>query len=253
MTNFIIKYLRTGLIVLSTAAALLVNMLAVTLPLNGKSTKELSDLIPTYFTPAAYVFSVWGIIYIGLILFTIYRIRERESGYFKQLDFWYVVSSFANCTWIVLWHYQRVPESVLAMLMLLVSLIVIYSSLGIGKVKVPLVERVMVHIPFSIYLSWISVATIANIAAALYVLKWDGLGIAPQIWSAIMIAIAGGLSAYAIWTRRDVFFAGVYVWAVIGIATKFSSEGIIVSVTFASLVILGGIFLLTFLKRKELA
>ena len=45
--------------------ALAVNIMATTLPLNGQDTGAISDRFQVYFVPAGYVFSIWGVIYIG--------------------------------------------------------------------------------------------------------------------------------------------------------------------------------------------
>ncbi len=67
--------------------ALTVNILASALPLNGQNTGEISDRFQVYFVPAGYVFSIWGIIYIGWIAFTIYQFRtsQKESPRLRRL------------------------------------------------------------------------------------------------------------------------------------------------------------------------
>ena len=106
------------------------------------------------------------------------------------------------------------------MLVLLASLIVIYLRLEIGRSHVSLAERWLVNVPFSIYLGWVTVATIANVTDVLDYLGWNGWGIPPQVWAVIML-VAGVLIAAAMgFTRRDIAYLLVLVWAFVGIAVK---------------------------------
>ena len=76
------------------------------------------------------------------------------------------------------------------------------------------------RVPFSVYLGWITVATIANVSQLLFVLGWGGWGIAPITWTIIMLAAAVVIAALMAVTWRDVAYLAVLVWAVIGIALK---------------------------------
>ena len=106
------------------------------------------------------------------------------------------------------------------MLVLLASLIGIYLRLGTGRTRATTAETWAVRVPFSIYLGWITVATIANASQLLFVSGWNGWGIAPITWTAIMLAAAVVIAGLMALTRRDVAYLGVLVWALIGIALK---------------------------------
>ncbi|MDD4382282.1 MAG: tryptophan-rich sensory protein [Candidatus Dojkabacteria bacterium] len=209
--------------VVSIVVMFVVNILANAIPINGMTTGELSDAIPIYFVPAGYVFSIWGLIYLGLILYTFLMFKKYEN-FDKKISLWIVIGSLANAGWIFLWHYQLVYSSVILMLVLLASLIAIH--LEINKEKVSIWKR----IPFNIYLGWISVASIANISAALYLANWNGFGISGEIWSAIMIVIACGLGILAA-VKKNIAYTLVILWALIGILVKFSGISDIITVT----------------------
>lgn len=204
---------------------LVMNGLATALPLGGKTTEELSDAIPTLFTPAGYVFSIWGLIYLGLLGFAWYQSRSQaaDESVVERIGYWFVASCAFNSVWIVLWHYEQVSLSLVAMLGLLVSLIAIYLRLDIGRRPVSASEKRSVHLPFSVYLGWISVATIANVSAVLYTLGWDGGPLSPQAWTIIMVSVAAVLGIVMIKLRNEVAFPLVIVWALIGIAVARSS------------------------------
>ena len=209
----------------SVALALTVNILAVVLPLNGQNTGEISDRFEVFFVPAGYVFSIWGIIFIGWIAFVIYQFlpAQKENSRLRRLGYWFALSGVLNAAWLFCWHYNLFGLSVLVMLALLATLIVSYLKLDVGRAKVSAIEKWSMDIPFSIYLGWISVATIANITAYLYSIGWNGFGIPPQTWAVIMLVVASLVGLGMALTRRDAGYLFVFVWAFAGIAIKHSA------------------------------
>jgi hypothetical protein len=210
-------------------ATILMNILANVLPFNGLNTGQISDRFDVYFVPAGYVFAIWGVIYIGWIAFAIYQAlpSQRENPRLRRVSYWFALSCFANSIWLVFWHYLLFPLTLVAMLTLLASLIVIYLTLGIGKTPVSAGERWLVHLPFSLYLGWITVATIANVTDVLDDAGWTGGGIAPEIWAVILLAAACVITAVMIFTRGDVAYALVIIWAAWGIAVKQSDMALV--------------------------
>jgi hypothetical protein len=206
----------------SVIITLTVNILASTLPLNGQNTGEISDRFDVYFVPAGYVFAIWGIIYIGWIAFTIYQFRagQKDSPRLRKLGYLFALSGIFNSAWLFAWHYNAFGLSVIFMLTLLGLLIASYLVLNVNRVSVSPAERWSVDIPFSIYLGWITVATVANVTDWLYLVEWNGFGIAPHIWAVIMIVVASILGFLMTFTRRDAAYVGVLAWSFIGIAVK---------------------------------
>lgn len=200
-----------------------VNALSVILPLNGRTPSEISDSYPNLFTPAGYVFSIWSVIYILLFLFSVYQAlqSQKDRSFLKKISIYFLLSCMANITWIFLWHYEYIVLSVVPMFALLGSLIMIYLRLDIGRSQqVSREEKIFVHLPFSVYLGWITVATIANIAAALVSIGWNGFGISDITWTMMMIVIATLLTVTIIITRRDIGYGLVIIWALGGIIFK---------------------------------
>ncbi len=202
--------------------ALVMNGLANALPLNGQTTGEISDRFQVYFVPAGYVFAIWGLIYLGLLAFGIYQAlpAQRNNPSLRRIGYWFALGCVANAVWILLWHYEFFVLTVPVMLVLLISLIVIYLRLGIGRTAASSVETWLVRVPFSIYLGWITVATVANVTDVLSYLGWSGWGIGPQVWAVIMLFVAAGIALLVNWTRADVAYVLVIVWAFAGIAVK---------------------------------
>jgi tryptophan-rich sensory protein len=176
--------------------------------LNGKLSGEISDLYPTLITPAGFTFSIWGIIYL-LLVFIVFQAfpRNRSRSFLHQISFLFALNSIFNVFWLFLWHYEFITFSVGLMFGILATLIAIYLRLDIGKASVPLRERILVHIPFSVYLGWITVASIANVAVALTAVGWDGGGVQPVMWAVLVLAVAVLIALIAIVTRKDVAYS----------------------------------------------
>ncbi len=209
--------------------------------LGGVTSADVSDKYPTLVTPAGFTFAIWGIIYILLALFVIYQAlpKNRDKPFLGQVSIFFALSSVFNICWLLLWHYDLISYSVILMLLLLASLILVYRRLDIGRVAVSLKERLFVHLPFSVYLGWISIATIANISVALTAAGWDGFGIEPATWAVVIIGVAVVLSLAMLATRRDVAFNLVVVWALLGIlANQGGQEGVVLASEVAIVIVL---------------
>jgi benzodiazapine receptor len=194
--------------------------------LGGQLTSTVSDANPTLITPAGYVFSIWGIIYLLLGIFVVFQALPSQKGrdYQGRIGWLFALSSLINIAWLFLWQYNYLSVSVLLMFALLATLILIYLRVGIGKSKASLRERLAVHLPFSVYLGWITVAAIANVAVTLVSLGWDGFGISPETWAVLVVAVALIITILMLITRKDVAFALVIIWALVGIGVKQSGN-----------------------------
>jgi len=214
--------LRQIAVIVTILATLAVNVLANALPLNGLNTGQISDRFNVYFVPAGYVFSIWGLIYLGLMAFAVFQAlpSQRENPRLRATGWWISLSGLANSVWIFFWHYEQFPLTLIVMLGLLGTLIVTYLRLGIGRTTVPAAETWFASLPFSIYLGWITVATVANVTSLLDYLNWNGFGIAPEIWMGIVLAAVLVIAALMNFTRRDIAYTAVILWALVGISVK---------------------------------
>lgn len=242
---------------LAFALTVVVNGLAgSTKIIGGKTTADISNANPTLITPAGYVFSIWGIIYILLGIFVAFQAlpSQKEKGYQERIGWLFVLSSLLNIAWLFLWQFEYLSSSVFVMFLLLATLIAIYLRLNIGKSTVSLRERLAVHLPFSVYLGWITIASIANVAATLVSVNWDGFGISQQTWATLIIIIALLITLLVIATRRDVAYGLVVIWASVGIAVNQSKNPNIVMVAEISAIIVAialvASILLTRFKRE---
>jgi translocator protein len=209
--------------VVTLVATLVMNWLANALPLNGRTTGQVSDAFSiNVFAPAGYVFAIWGVIYLLLIAFVAYQFTSagRLSPAVRRVTGWFALSNVANALWIVFWHYELFPATMAAMLVLLVSLWVIAARLRMPRTAASGGDRWLVYLPFSVYLGWISVAAIANAFIFLIDLGWDGRPLSSPIWGLLLLGVATGLGAWMVLRRGDLSYAAVLAWAFVGIAIK---------------------------------
>lgn len=231
-----------------------VNVLSVTVPLGGRSTGEISDMYHTYLTPAGYAFSIWSLIYILLAGFIIYQFRQytgsRDSV--QAIRFWFVLSCVFNMAWLFLWHYLYLELSLAAMVLMLFTLIVIYRSTR--RITEPTTgERWLIKLPFSIYLGWISVATLVNVSVVLEKNNWDGFGLSDPTWAVIMLCVGTLLAVAVSYPNRDSIYPLVFVWAFIAIALehKDADNVFITGLITAGLLFIYSLWLLLTPRRRK--
>lgn len=244
---------RQLLVIVALLAMIAINALSTALPLNGQTPAEISDRAKVFFVPAGYVFSIWGLIYLGTLAYAIYQAlpSNAENRELAGIGTLFVFSSLANITWIFLWHYEYFTLSVPVMLALLGSLIAIYLRLGVGRERVGPARQWLVHMPFRIYLGWITVATIANITAWLYFQGWDGWGIAPETWTWIMLAAAVIIGGIVSLTRGDVAYAAVLIWAFAGIAVKHQDTATVATAAWLAAALTAVLLVTGALRRRQ--
>lgn len=235
--------------VLALIMVLAMNSLANALPINSFTTGEISDMYPSLFTPAGITFSIWGIIYLLLIGFILYQFKLTDEPYFAELSLWFILSCVVNASWILVWHYLLTAASVTVMLVLLYSLINIFLLLHKNKMKSQL-AWFFVSLPFIVYLSWICVATIANVSTLLIALGWEGGVLTPQWWTIIMITIAAALGGLVAYRFNEPSFLLVLIWALFGIYLRWNeTENAIVSnYSLIMMIALGLIFIQLFVR-----
>lgn len=233
--------LRQAVNILAVLVVIVVNGLANALPLNGQTTAEISDRFQVYFVPAGYVFSIWGLIYLGLVAFAVFQAlpAQRENPRLRRVGYLFAASCAANIAWLFFWHYEQFLLTLVAMFTLLLLLIAIYLRLGIGRTAVPAAERWCVQVPFSLYLGWITVATIANVTSFLDSIGWSGWGIGPQAWAVIMLIVAAAIACLVSLTRRDVTYLLVLMWAFAGIAVKHAGTAAVATAAWAVTALVG--------------
>jgi hypothetical protein len=217
------KALQIGNLV-AVIVMVVINIYDTVFPFNGISTEQLSNDIPNYFVPAGLIFSIWGVIYVLQFIWGFYQVssKRRDAAYLDQVGLFSIITNAANCAWILVWQAQQVAVALVIILVMLVCLISMYVRLGIG-LKTTTVSRkewAFVHLPTSVYLGWISVATVANVTAELVKAGVSPTGTVAVTWAFLIIVVVGLLAGLILLFRRDLFFTLVVVWALLGIWMK---------------------------------
>ncbi len=226
------------------AVMIVMNYLANAIPLNGKTTGALSDAFPNLFVPAGITFSIWGVIYLLLLVFCVIQFTSPDQVVISRIGWLFAVTCIFNALWIVTWHYGRLPLSVIIMLGLLVSLIwinIIVKDLPFGLIKAA----------FGIYLGWICIATIANVTALLVNFSWNGFGLSEETWTVIMILAGALIAALTLWRLDNPFIGLSVVWAFAGIMIKRQVDyRTIFIVAAVALAVVAVMLLLAFFKKR---
>jgi hypothetical protein len=224
---------------LAVAVTLVMNTVAGTGLLFGRDPGSISDALPSAFTPAGFTFSIWSLIFLGLIAFAFWQARLDQRGARLDAISWpFLLSNVLNVTWLLAWHSLNYTLSVIVMLGLLASLVWLYVTLD--RLRLQGAERYWLGVPTSLYLGWIAVATIANITAWLVSLGYrDGLwGLSAPTWSAVLIGVATLVGAFLLWRRRDVVFAAVLGWSFFGVYAARPDVGVIAGVILVGALVL---------------
>ena len=226
------------------AGVIAVNALANILPINGYNTGQISAFYPNAFVPAGFTFSIWGVIYLLLLSYTIgytyYTLKQEQYpkafSLIERINIYFLLTCVFNMSWIVAWHYLQIELSVVIMLLFLITLIQLFLKSNTMAGALTSTQKIILQTPFIVYLGWISVATIANSTALLVAYQWNGFGMPPVYWSAAMILIAILLAVLMLKKFKAIPFALVVAWALWGIynaqgpaapiLAKFTSIGI---------------------------
>lgn len=240
-------------------STIIINYVSNTGAFNGSTMSTISNRYFNYFTPEGYAFSIWGLIYLGLLSMAFYTGRALfkrgvDNSEVERMGWWFLISCIANSFWVITWLNNQLLISVILMFVLLISLIKITLNLGLNITDRSVKSHWFVHIPFALYLGWISVAAIANISAYLVSLNWDGFGISGQMWAIIMVVVAGLLNLILIFKRNLYVCGWVGVWAIIAISVSNrningSEQLVYVCYGVAAIVLL--VSILNFLKTQK--
>jgi hypothetical protein len=200
---------------------ILLNVLSNALPINDQTMPEISAKYPSLFTPAGFTFSIWGVIYLALLVFLVWQAlpAQRSNTKIAAISAYFKANCLFNALWIVVWHYDLVVVSLLLMLGILVTLILIYRALIATITAAPWAEHLALYLPFSLYTGWITLATIANASVVQTAYGLDDAVLGAVQWTLLKLAAAGAVGAIMILRLRDAPFALVIAWGAYGIAS----------------------------------
>lgn len=220
------SWFRPLITLLSVLGAIIINAISNQSPPNGETVADLSNgfFAPVLIIPESYAFAIWGLIYIGLIALSFYQLpaTKHRDPKLNPATYFLVLASLAQSLWVYLFLTRQFGLSVLAMGEILLFLIGFYLRLRTKRAtqRITSSERWYLYRPISLYMGWISVATIVNVASMLYAWGWEGGIFSASVWTAVMMSAAAFIALRLLVRFGDVTFLGVIVWALVAIALK---------------------------------
>lgn len=226
---------------LGLAAVILVNWLANWLPLNDRTTGQVSDAHPVPFQPAGWVFGIWIVIYALLAIFVILSFLPagRRPTRINAVGPVFLIANIANVAWIFLWHWLRFQGALIALVVLLAAVATIYLMLRASRHdhQMSTLRRLAVALPFSVYTAWATIATIANIEVWMREGGWDGGIFGLRGWTVIFLLAGIIIAAGVAFFGHDAAFPLVFVWAYLGIAQRQWDNDMLLSILAIVLVV----------------
>jgi hypothetical protein len=243
---------RQLLIVVTFALTVAVNAAANALPINGLTTGEISDRFAVFVIPAGYVFGIWGLIYLLLGAFTVWQAlpRNRADAALRSLGVLPALTGVLNTTWILLWHHELFALTVPVMVGLLVTLIVIHRRLVPFAPSLHGVRYWTVRAPWSVYLGWITVATIANVAQTLAALGVTSGPVPPELVAAAVLGLGLAIAVTFVRRFRDTAYGLVIAWAYAGIVVKEADVPVVALVAGAGAALIGCLAVLAYVTGR---
>lgn len=205
------------------AVTLVINTFGALGLINGLSQKEVSNMFVTLITPSPMTFSIWSVIYFLLIISVIIMIVKKDDPYYRKatnkITVLLRISCILNIAWIIAFSYVQLELSILFILGFVITLALICKEL----LKLRDGRHWLLPLSFGIYTGWLFIATVVNIAATLVKLKWNGFGVADDIWAIIILIVAIILAAVVLTKIRNTAFPLPIAWAYFGIYQNLTS------------------------------
>lgn len=220
---------RAILVIVATIGTIAVNFMAATGKFGGVSVELISDKYPTPITPAGFAFTIWSLIYLGLLIFSIYQFVGNNLSRFRSIRSLYILSCALNCGWIFFWVQERIDVSFVIIAALFLVLFIINSRTSSPK---NYAEYWSVKAPFGLYFGWVTAATLVNLAVLLSSINRPISSIVGAQF--ILAAAAMGILIRVKFTNY--LYPLAIAWAATGIAVKQSGDTWIVVASAAAVV-----------------
>jgi tryptophan-rich sensory protein len=243
--------LRQVLVVVVTITLIVMNSLSNLRMFGAQTNGDVSNKYNTLITPAGYAFSIWGLIFLGLLGFAVYQAlpSQEHNPRFRTAGPWYIINALANAAWSPIFNQEWIGGALAVILIMFVSLFMVMESLRINPRTdmammrpVKAAETWLARVPFSIYFGWLTVATILNITLWFRANNFDLSGVSEPVW-AIGVLILGLIVGAVLYNRyRSAAFILIFTWAYAAIAVKqaatptvqlFAGAGAIIAVLLA--------------------
>ncbi len=239
--------MRSILLLVATIGTIVFNGLAATGYVNDVTPEVISDKYPTVLTPAGYAFSIWSLIYAGLIAFSIYQLLPRNLVRFRNVRSLYVITCVLNCSWIYFWHREQIAFCMGLIFALLVCLIVMLiqfrkAEAGGGALFTKGV--------FGLYAGWVTAATLVNFSILLKSADAISSPISWNLIGASFLVLAAAMAVLVRFQLKNYIYPLAVAWAETAIAVQQSGNTVIV-VASSLCVIVGLVMAVSFVMDQK--
>ena len=245
------------LLPVAVAGCLYVNYIFNAHPPEGAlSNGDMSLRHPTLLTPAGYAFSIWGVIFGGLVVYTGWQLRPgaQQAPLVARVTPVLTLAVLATTAWTLAFSYGYIGLSLAVMLTILSLLAVAY-----GRARRLVLAGTVPGWPtwfLSWYLGWIMLATVLNLVFGLR----DAAGVrwsaeASLVGSYGLVVVAAGLGVALAWRKRDVNLPLPLAWGLVGtwVAQRASTPELATTALGAAVALVVGAVLAGLLRRRPAA
>lgn len=217
------------------------------------SIRIITDKYRSLFVPANYAFSIWGIIYLAIFVYSVYQLfpSQKEKPFYEKLNPPLMLSMALGVVWGIVFRESMITLSMaviaLSFLTAYICLIRVHKSYRSGE------HGLWIVFPFSIYSAWLMAATFASLSLWFVYLGWHGGALGDVYWTLILLTIASVAGFAVSFFYYDFIFALVIAWADFAIyfQRKDDSETTSIAALIYALLLFGwSIFLMVRHKRK---
>ena len=215
--------LRSVLVLLATIGTIAFNGLAAAGYINDVTPAMISAKYPTVLTPAGYAFTIWSLIYLGMIAFSVYQLLPSKHERFRNIRSLYILSCLLNCAWIFFWHREMIGVCFAIILTLFGTLLLMMIKLkGCGTLS----ETWLMQAPFGIYFGWVTAASLVNFMVFLKYLEVEAAS--SSIFASALVLTAAVCAVIVRVKLWNFFYPLAIAWALTAIAVKQSGNTAIV-------------------------
>ena len=228
--------MRAILVIVATIGTIAFNGLAAAGYVNGVTPEVIFNKYPTVLTPAGYAFTIWSLIYLGMLAFSIYQLLPANIVRFRNVRSLYIVTCVLNCAWIYFWHRDQIGICLVVIFALVITLLLINIKFKTPEsIRVSLVTKT----PFGIYFGWVTCSAIINFAVFLVYMGVNMSSRTSAIFGSVCIVIAAGLAVIVRWKLANYLYAVAIAWALTAIAIKQSGNTpVVIAAAFGAVICL---------------
>lgn len=160
------------------------------------------DADATYLAPATQAFSIWSVIYIGLIVYAIWQALpgQRTNPRQRSMGWLIALTAVLNGLWLVVAQFSTLPLTVLGIVVLLIALGFTFRRAVVTRTPSDgFVDAVLIDGVTGLHLGWVTLATVANITAWLTRTVPESWGDSAEVWGVVVLVVVALIGLAIAW------------------------------------------------------